>query len=331
MTYCDDGDIHSFLKKRNGELLNEKLVLEMFVQLAFAVQYIHRRRVIHRDLKTSNAFLMSDGLIKLGDFGISRVLERTKELARTMVGTPYYLSPEILAEQGYSFASDIWSLGVCLYEMTTLRHPFDAGNLHSLALRIMKGDFNDPDESMYSLDTRNLIRSMLSQLPEDRPTINQILKLSFLQRPISVVLSRHRCIHFERVFEEEPLIGSPINPDSFGSSVKVIRTFQEILNNSLDSTVKYSDEEYSADFEDFDEDDEQHQISDPQGMFNYICSQIGNRKATELFEMIQNSVDSESIKSEALRIIGESDDLDKLLPLAEAAVFLQNAISTLGN
>ena len=75
---------------------------------------------------------MSNGLIKLGDFGISRILDVTRELAKTMVGTPYYLSPEILSEQGYGFKSDIWSLGVVLYEITMLKHPFNTREIFIL-------------------------------------------------------------------------------------------------------------------------------------------------------------------------------------------------------
>jgi NIMA (never in mitosis gene a)-related kinase len=75
----------------------------------------------------------------LGDFGIARVLNKTFEKAKTMVGTPYYLSPEIIENRPYSFKSDIWSLGVILYELCALRPPFNAENLHFLALKIVKG------------------------------------------------------------------------------------------------------------------------------------------------------------------------------------------------
>jgi len=77
----------------------------------------------------------------LGDFGIAKVLEHTKDIAKTVVGTPYYLSPEIIENKPYSFSSDIWSLGVLLYEMCSLRPPFDAGSLHELAWKILKGKY----------------------------------------------------------------------------------------------------------------------------------------------------------------------------------------------
>ena len=115
MDYADQGDLHQYIKKQNGKLLEEPLILNWFTQVCFALGHVHSHKVLHRDLKTHNVFLTSAGMVKLGDFGISRVLNATKDFARTFVGTPYYLSPEIIEEKPYSYESDIWSLGVVLY------------------------------------------------------------------------------------------------------------------------------------------------------------------------------------------------------------------------
>ena len=88
-------------------------------------------------------------MVKLGDFGIAKVLSSTMANARTVVGTPYYLSPEIVQSKPYSFKSDIWSLGVVLYELAALKPPFDAPSLHFLAMKIVRGAFN-PLPSSYS-------------------------------------------------------------------------------------------------------------------------------------------------------------------------------------
>ena len=84
---------------------------------------------------------MKNGIAKLGDFGIARVLRFTIAKVKTMVGTPYYISPEIVSNRPYSFATDIWSLGVILYEMCTLRPPFDAKSLNFLCIKIQKGKY----------------------------------------------------------------------------------------------------------------------------------------------------------------------------------------------
>jgi NIMA (never in mitosis gene a)-related kinase len=100
------------------------------------------------------------GIVKLGDFGIARVLSNTKSKAKTVVGTPYYLSPEIIKSEGYDFKSDIWSLGVLLYEMAALQPPFNADSLHKLAQRILSGKYA-PLPSGFTKDTSSLITSLL--------------------------------------------------------------------------------------------------------------------------------------------------------------------------
>jgi len=86
--------------------------------------------------------LTKNGIVKLGDFGIAKVLDSTIENANTIVGTPYYLSPEIIQNSPYNFKSDMWSLGVLLYEMCALKPPFNGPNIHALAMQIVKGEFS---------------------------------------------------------------------------------------------------------------------------------------------------------------------------------------------
>jgi len=176
MDYADGGDVHQAVKDRGGRLLPEAQALCWFAQAANALNYVHKQKILHRDLKTQNIFLTRTGMVKLGDFGIARVLEATKDFARTMVGTPYYLSPEMIEEKPYNFASDVWSLGVCLYEMTTLKHPFDADSLHYLAIKIIQCKYPPPDPTLYSPGLVDLISRMLSKDAASRPTVLDILQ-----------------------------------------------------------------------------------------------------------------------------------------------------------
>lgn len=159
-------------------------------------------------MKSQNIFLTKKSLVKLGDFGIARVLSNTRSKAKTVVGTPYYLSPEIIEGSPYSFKSDIWSLGVLLYEMCALCPPFNAGSLHQLAQRIIKGQF-DKIPRQYSNGLGSLISSMLQKDPTRRPTINQLLRMPIIEKRIQQFLEgqdfkdefSHTLLHNQDVFK----------------------------------------------------------------------------------------------------------------------------------
>lgn len=94
-------------------------------------------KIYHRDLKSANVFMNTDGTVKLGDMNVSKVAR--KILLYTQTGTPYYASPEVWKDQPYDSKSDIWSLGCVLYEMTTLKPPFRAEDMNGLYKKVVKG------------------------------------------------------------------------------------------------------------------------------------------------------------------------------------------------
>ena len=156
--------------------------------MCLAIKHVHDRKILHRDLKSQNIFLTRTGRIKLGDFGIAKVLSSTVDNAKTMVGTPYYLSPEIVESRPYNFKSDIWSLGVLLYELCSLKPPFDASSLHFLALKIVRGVYQ-PLSKQLSQPLRNLIAKMLKTDPQARPNIHEILREPIIRNRIKNFLS----------------------------------------------------------------------------------------------------------------------------------------------
>lgn len=174
MEYADGGDLSQKIQSRGNRLFTEEEILKDFIQLALAIKYIHDRRILHRDLKAQNVFIMRDGTIKLGDFGIARVLERTFQLCNTQIGSPYYLSPEICEGRSYNSKTDIWSLGCILYELCTLRHAFNAANMNGLLMNIVRGKFN-PIPPTFSKELKQLISKMLTKDANTRPSINAVL------------------------------------------------------------------------------------------------------------------------------------------------------------
>lgn len=101
-------------------------------------------------------FLGKDDKVKVGDLGVAKLLNQTQNMAHTIVGTPYYLSPELCEEKPYNHKSDIWSLGCVLYELCTFKHPFEAKNQGSLIMKIVKGQYI-PISSKYSDGLRQMV------------------------------------------------------------------------------------------------------------------------------------------------------------------------------
>ncbi|XP_074443069.1 serine/threonine-protein kinase Nek1 isoform X5 [Larus michahellis] len=188
MDYCEGGDLFKKINAQKGILFSEDQILDWFVQICLALKHIHDRKILHRDIKSQNIFLTKDGTIQLGDFGIARVLNSTAELARTCIGTPYYLSPEICQNKPYNNKSDIWALGCVLYEMCTLKHAFEAGNMKNLVLKIISGPF-PPVSVHYSYDLRNLLSQLFKRNPRNRPSINSILEKNFIAKRVEKFLT----------------------------------------------------------------------------------------------------------------------------------------------
>ncbi|KAJ1634820.1 kinase-like domain-containing protein, partial [Pavlovales sp. CCMP2436] len=122
------------------------------------------------------------------DFGIARVLTNTRELARTACGTPYYMSPEICDGKPYNDKSDVWSLGCLLYEMLTLKCPFDARDMRGLVIKILRGAY-PPLPATYSSAVHDLVGQLLRRSPLQRPSVNDILRMPMMRARIDNFLS----------------------------------------------------------------------------------------------------------------------------------------------
>ena len=179
--WAEHGDLRRLLRRANESktTLQEAQVWRYFVQVTDGIKHMHEARVMHRDIKPANIFLASNGTVKLGDLGLGRAFSSQTYEALSKVGTPLYMSPEVLDGRGYEWKSDIWSLGCLLYELATLRSPFKAegDNLYTLFKKISVGRFDAlPDH--YSPQLQKLVASMIQIDPTARPDIHTVSKFA---------------------------------------------------------------------------------------------------------------------------------------------------------
>ncbi|ODV86021.1 hypothetical protein CANARDRAFT_17295 [[Candida] arabinofermentans NRRL YB-2248] len=204
MEYCGGGDLSNLIKsyKQRGEFIDETIIWRIFTQVLLALYLCHygkncesvkdlfnsttdddeeisangNNTVIHRDIKPDNIFLLDDDYsIKLGDFGLAKCLKHENEFAKTYVGTPYYMSPELLMDKPYDTLCDVWSLGCVMYELCSLTPPFQAKTHLNLQEKIKMGEFK-PIPNHYSLRLKMCINACLIVDPMERATVNQLLQ-----------------------------------------------------------------------------------------------------------------------------------------------------------
>ena len=177
MEYCEYGDLDSYIKnlKKNNKHLSENQIWKFFIEICTGLSYMHNKKILHRDMKSSNIFLTKNLDIKIGDLGVAKALKNTLH-AHTFIGTPYYLSPEICEEKPYNEKSDVWALGCILYELINLKHPFNASNQAALFLKILNGKYeNFSNIYKYSDELLKFIDLLLEKDFNKRPSMKDII------------------------------------------------------------------------------------------------------------------------------------------------------------
>ncbi|GLI67276.1 hypothetical protein VaNZ11_011460 [Volvox africanus] len=177
MEYASKGTVKGLLKNFRGRPMPEDAVWRIIIQTLLGLHYLHSKKIIHRDIKAANLFIDANDNIKIGDLGIARALSATSNLARTQLGTPYYLAPEVCEDKPYNAKSDIWSFGVVLYECCMGCYPFDVDNNNEAALirKIVRGQFK-PVQGPYSPALIQLVTGCLTFRPESRPDTSLMLR-----------------------------------------------------------------------------------------------------------------------------------------------------------
>ncbi|EGD73608.1 NEK protein kinase [Salpingoeca rosetta] len=187
MEYCAGGDVGEKISRRKfrNQYFDENTIQLWIVQAAEALNYLHAKGILHRDVKPANLFLTADATVKLGDFGIARIMDRNaimpaERTTKTPVGTPMYFSPEMCSGKRYGQKADVWALGCVLYECAALRPAFTATSMDSLTAKIKRGHHDKHLPTRYGHGLRKLIARMLSLDPMHRPTAYEVLHSEYL-------------------------------------------------------------------------------------------------------------------------------------------------------
>ena len=186
MEYADDGDLSTKIKNnlKKHVQFDETTIWSILIQILEGLNYLHKSRIIHRDLKSANIFLTKKGIVKIGDLNVSIIAK--KNLAVTQTGTPYYAAPEVWEKESYNNKCDIWSVGCIAYEMACLRVPFRGTSIHQLYLNIMKGKYEEIPK-IYSNDLKDIIRLILCLDPVKRPSAEELLNHEIIKRKIKEI------------------------------------------------------------------------------------------------------------------------------------------------
>ncbi|KAH9582290.1 Protein kinase domain [Trypanosoma melophagium] len=233
LDYANAGDLRQEIRNRAR---NKKPFLEheagmLFLQLLLALHHVHSRHMIHRDIKTANILLCSNGLIKLGDFGFSKMYSATvsDDVGKTFCGTPYYVAPEIWRRKPYSKKADLFSLGVLLYELLTLKRPFDGENMQEVMQKTLTGKY-EPLPSSISPEMSEIVALLLSGDPRARPSSSKLLNMPICKLYLSVVI--------EIVGEHESLTSEEkgIVVGHIKATKRELRCLRKAKNKSMDDS-----------------------------------------------------------------------------------------------
>ena len=174
MEYVDGGTVASMLRTKGP--FDEGTVRRYTHQLLQGLEYLHSKKIAHRDLKGDNLFLDSKDNLKVGDFGTSKELQ-TMRVTDSVAGTPNFMAPEVIACSGHSFQADIWSVGCCVIQMLTGKPPFSNLDNHmAVMFAVMKGQIEQQIPKNISPEMRDFISLCTQKDPNERATTKRLLE-----------------------------------------------------------------------------------------------------------------------------------------------------------
>ena len=192
--FADAGDLRRQIRARaqSSAYFDERAVWQVLLQVLLAFSHIHGRNILHRDVKPANIFVTKQGLVKIGDFGLSRVYDTSVStlVATSYVGTRPYVAPELWLREKYNEKADMWSIGVTMYEMMALRRPFDVGTDANLAEGtahdVVSGVVPPPLPSCYKNELKAIVMRLLDRDSSARPSALELLRYHCVQEQLRV-------------------------------------------------------------------------------------------------------------------------------------------------
>ena len=202
MEYCSGGDLQNYIRESTKNIPEDQIWLSLS-ELTSALYDCHcgEEKIIHRDIKPGNIFIDKTGHVKLGDFGLAKPIP--DGFTKTYLGTPLYMSPELVRHRTYDEKSDIWALGCVIYEMAARSPPFRAFAQAQLDGQIVYSDIK-PIPREYSEDLWHIIQKMLEKNPEKRPSVKDLLKYKKIALTVKIEKLKKERYQVER--ETEKLI-----------------------------------------------------------------------------------------------------------------------------
>lgn len=258
MELCGGGDLLNYVRKRRK--LKEDLAKVFFKQIIQALNYIHKKNIVHRDIKLDNILLDHSGNVKIGDFGVSKLV-RPGDKMTEQCGTPAYIAPEILLDRGYTgYGVDIWSAGVVLYSMLYGTVPFKGNSMDELHNLIIRGKVTYKDDISISKEAIDLLKGLLEVSTTDRLTTDQILRhpwLSNVKEDLNIFTETEKDIirteftyndtrRLNRNMKNESTIFTEHNLDSTKNSLVVNQNTKSVILAPFNSTRTHLSELHSS-------------------------------------------------------------------------------------
>ncbi|CAC5394717.1 NEK1_4_5 [Mytilus coruscus] len=182
MEYCERGTLYEYI--RQNKVVSEYMFVEFVRQMASGLEFLHSKNVLHRDVKSKNILLTAHNDVKIADFGVAREIPvAAPGKMSVFIGSPQYMSPEMLAKKPYDEKTDIWSLGCTCFEMGTGDYAFKAENIQQIRQLVEKKQLPPMENADYCDDVKSIIMWMLQKESANRPTAKQVAE----------VIASHKC------------------------------------------------------------------------------------------------------------------------------------------